>query len=836
MISRGISQRGRMAAAMVLIVLQALLGTTAHGYYNANSAMGSNTNEVLEYDSSVPFIDLFKASLPFRESVPFLTKGQIEYDDYGWPKYIAPGAQAGTRLVHRLPAGTIPRGYYIVLYQGEGKIEYGLDASLVESQPGRDVILIDPGKDNEYSVKLEIKATNPNNYIRNIHVVPEGGICASNPFRRVSGASQCERRDYLTFEHNHAKIIFNPDYLTFMKDYKVIRFMNMSGITRNPTRAWSDRNLVEQATWGGSEGVRGAPLEVMVELANRLNADPWFNIPHAADNDYVRRYAEYVRAHLNPNLKIYLEYSNETWNGIFSQHAYMKQGGQQLNLDPVPHVAGYKFYSQRSVEIFGIFEQVFGGKERLVRLMAGLTGNPEMTQTMLAHKDAFRHTDAFAIAPYITGNINDLRRSTNVNDIFRAMMDKKAGHSLPRVLEFIGKQSALTEKFGVDLIAYEGGQHLIDDATKTDTQHPNPLFAQANRHPQMGSIYKQLLAGWKQAGGKMFVHFSSPRTYGRFGYVGTKEYITQPDAQAPKQQAIASFIKANPCWWTGCSSNTLTRREKPRALSMVELAQLNGDQPVPLPNSLNEKAALNNVPKIPNLDPITTAPSVGQTPREPNFNRNDSYRPLLVSVTNPPAEKYVFGNKAIAFPALNPADPLRQASTYQLRKLLLGRVDGKQDLAAVWQASWDSNKLYLRVVVGDDQNQRDSRNLWDDDSVEIFLDGDASLAPQYDRRNDLHLQYRWGDDRLTLGPNSAPVPAEFRSQRIDGKFMVDVTIPWTALGVQPRAGHTLGIDVHVNDDDDGQGRDGKLAWASQSDTTWRDPSRMGLMVLGQPGI
>ena len=109
-----------------------------------------------------------------------------------------------------------------------------------------------------------------------------------------------------------------------MKDYKVVRFMNMSGITRNPIQRWSDRTLVEQASWGGAEGVRGAPLEVMVELANRLHADAWFTVPHAADNDFVRRYAEYIRANLDPALKVYIEYSNETWNGIFSQHAYMK--------------------------------------------------------------------------------------------------------------------------------------------------------------------------------------------------------------------------------------------------------------------------------------------------------------------------------------------------------------------------------------------------------------------------------------------------------------------------------------------------------------------------------
>lgn len=835
--------RGNRLIASALLLLMQVPIPSAQAYYNANSPMGTNTNEVLEYDSSAPFLDLFKTSLPFREAAPFLTKGQVQYDRFGWPTSISAGGQAGTRLINKLPANTIPRGYYTVLYEGQGKITYGLDASIVESQPGRDVILIDPGKDNEYSVKLEIKATNPDNYIRNIHVIPQGGICASNPFQRVNGSSQCARGDFLDFERNHEKIIFNPDYLKFMKDYKVVRFMNMSGITRNPIQRWSDRTLVEQASWGGAEGVRGAPLEVMVELANRLHADAWFTVPHAADNDFVRRYAEYIRANLDPALKVYIEYSNETWNGIFSQHAYMKQGGKQLGLDPVDHIAGYKYYSMRSVEIFNIFEQVFGGKQRLVRLMAGLNGNPAMTATMLSFRDAFKQTDAFAVAPYVFGDINELRRASSVNDIFRAMTSKTAHHALPKVLEAVRKQADVARQFGVELIAYEGGQHLIDDKTKSDDQHPNKLFYAANRSPEMAKIYKQLLDGWKQAGGKMFVHFSSPRTFNRFGSKGTKEYITQPDKEAPKHLAITRFISDNPCWWPSCSSSTVARVQKPRALSTAELSRLTGDVPQPLPNSQEEKNGTDMVGNIPQIDPlndIVSKPNLPSTPNlplvttpplvTPNLPPLRS-QPILVSLNNPPQEKYVFGNKALVTQARDSANPLNNASAYLLRKVIAGQVDNSRDLAAVWQASWDATRLYLRIAVADDQMKLESPNVWDDDSLEIFVDGDASQRRQYDGRNDLHLFYRWKDRELTFGKNSARAKVDFRSQYIDGRYVLDLAIAWDSLQISPRPGHRIGVDMHVNDDDDGGMRDGKLAWFSRIDEVWRDPTLMGEAVL-----
>ena len=40
--------------------------------------------------------------------------------------------------------------------------------------------------------------------------------------------------------------------------------------------AWKDRPKVSDARWSG----KGVPLEIMVELANRLKTEPWFTLPH----------------------------------------------------------------------------------------------------------------------------------------------------------------------------------------------------------------------------------------------------------------------------------------------------------------------------------------------------------------------------------------------------------------------------------------------------------------------------------------------------------------------------------------------------------------------------
>lgn len=813
----------RIVASLVFFILLFPFTPTA-AFYNAKSPIGTNTNEVLEEDSSVPFIDLFKGSLPFRYAKP-LTRGTVQYDENGWPKYIAANSQAGTRFVNKLPVGTIPQGYYTVLYDGQGKIEYGNDATLVESHPGRDVIMLQSGADKTYSGKLIISQTDPSNYIRNIRILPPGGICSSNPLQRVMNASQCPKRDYLAFERHYDKIIFNPDYLRHIREYKVLRFMNMSGITRNPIQHWNKRPHLQQANWGGPEGVRGVPLEVMIELANRVGADPWFTLPHAADNHFVESFARMVKKNLNPNLKVYVEYSNETWNGIFSQHQYMKQMGQRYKLDTDELQGAYKYYSKRSVEMFRIFEKAFAGKERLIRVMGGLTGNKRMTQTMLKFNNAHRYTDAFAVAPYVWGDTDALRKSRTTSDMFRIMTDKRYRYSLPKVIEAIKQQVGVLSPMGIDLIAYEGGQHLVDWKTKSNTQHPNPLFYKTNQHNQMATIYKRLLDGWKQAGGKMFIHYSTPRIYQKYGSFGDKEYLNQPLKKAPKYMAILSFIRHNPCWWQNCSNPSLS---KTPSRSLTQLAGQTAAKPVPV------KPTEPKAPQVAQKQSNETTPTAPAKPIPASYKPH--VNPYRIKVAEREIAHEAFSNGAAMIRQVRDMGNIwKGASSFRLRNVVSGNIAGKSDLSAIWQATWDYRHLYLRISVDDDQFMLDSANLWEDDAIELYLDMDTSRLAHYDRRNDHHLLFRWGNQGATFGPYSAPQRLQlgFNMKKFGHSYILETKIPWTSLGARPRVGFNFGLDIHINDDDNGQGRDGKLTWSDRRDESWRSPSMFGRATLAR---
>ena len=60
---------------------------------NHSSPLGINTNEALENNTSLPFVDLFRLSMPFDEARPWFTKGHVRYDRNGWPNNLNVGKQ-----------------------------------------------------------------------------------------------------------------------------------------------------------------------------------------------------------------------------------------------------------------------------------------------------------------------------------------------------------------------------------------------------------------------------------------------------------------------------------------------------------------------------------------------------------------------------------------------------------------------------------------------------------------------------------------------------------------------------------------------------------------------
>ncbi|MEE9302493.1 MAG: sugar-binding protein [Thiotrichaceae bacterium] len=810
----------RVLSISALMAAQ-MLSVSHANQHNQTSPLGINTNEAMDINSSMPFVDLFKLSLSFDHARPWLTKGKVVYDENGWAKNLN-GGQAGTRFISNLPANTIPTGLYTVLYKGEGKLIYGVDAKLVSHTAGKDIIRIKPGKNGRISASIIIKESNPQNYLRDIRILLPGGICMGDAFKRVNEARQCGNRKYLSFEQHHKQILFNPDYLNFMKDFKVIRFMNMSGITRNDLSSWDKRPKMSQATWGGKEGVRGAPLEVMVELANRIGADPWFNLPHKADDQFVRNYAQYVKANLNPNLKPYIEYTNEAWNGIFSQHHHMVKMGQKLRLDKNKYTAGSKYFSKRSVDIFKIWEGVYGANKNIVRVMGAFTTNKRLSSTLLSYQDAYKHTDALAIAPYFYIDQKEIHRIRSVDSVFKKLSSPSNKYSIPNILKHVKNQSEVAKKFKVSLIAYEGGQHLVAYKTHTVREGPNRYLIYANKDKRMAELYYRFLKGWQQNGGELFVAFSAPRLYTWIGSWGIKEYITQPASEAPKYQALLAFNKNEPCWWKGCKAPV-------RNFAKTVVAHAPTRQPLAT-RRIQDPLDFGN--ELPKYRVRSTAPVFDKV----IANKTPTIRPLKEVFTDTVA---VVSGKwgAIQHKIRKVRDAnsiFSRHSNFRLMNVVSGNIQDSRDLAANWQAHWDRQHLHIRVDVEDDHFIKDSKVPWGDDSIEIFIDADGSKHSSYDKKNDFQFMYRWKDYNIAMGHNSPQRNMRGVKQNIiktQKGYVLETSIPWKLLGIHPSSGHRIGIDVQINDDDDGSSRDGKLAWNAQDDSAWKNPQSFGQLVL-----
>ncbi len=498
----------------------AFAGNTA----NANPPLGTNLNGVQDYSTEWPFVDVFKMSRTWISQQAGLGWGAgpaLDLDADGWVKSLQSGQSADALMLFRgIKSGSV--GKYVVLYEGEGTLSF-TGATVASSTPGRIVFNFNPNPPGKGLI-LKISTTNSSNYIRNIRVIRPG------------------------FEATYQTQPFHPLFLDSLRKYKVIRFMDWQKTNNSTLANWADRTRTNSPTQTTG---RGVALEYQIALANQLNANAWFNIPHLASDDFVRQYAQMVKGRLNPNLKAYIEYSNEVWNGQFTQAPYARQVGLALDLSTNNLEAQLRYYSQRSVQVFDIWGEVFGSAQpqRLVRVLATQAANTWTSTTVLDWKDAKLKTDAVAIAPYFCGNAGSGDVTATLAMTVDQLLDYCANQIITTTKGWMDAQQAVISARGLPMIAYEGGQHLVGVGGNENNLALTDLFIAANRHPRMKDLYTTYLNQWKTAGGKMFVNYSSICEPSKWGSFCLLEYQNQDTTRAPKHRAVMDFIVANPTPW-----------------------------------------------------------------------------------------------------------------------------------------------------------------------------------------------------------------------------------------------------------------------------------------------
>ena len=158
-----------------------------------------------------------------------------------------------------------------------------------------------------------------------------------------------------------------------------------------------------------------------------------------------------------------------------------------------------------------------------------------------------------------------------------------------------------------------------------------------------------------------------------------------------------------------------------------------------------------------------------------------------------------------------------------------GTIAGPADASGALRLAWDNEYLYIVAVISDSILTSDSFNIWDDDSIEIAIDGafDRRCCGADDHQYTAAANGRIGDFGVILQPGASNVL--FAARGVPGGYVIEMAVPLTNLtGAPVAAGTQMGFNLGLNDDDDGSRRDKRLVWMS---TSTLDSANFGTIVF-----
>ncbi|MFP7569266.1 hypothetical protein [Marivita sp. S2033] len=514
-------------------------------------------NGISDWSTQVPFLDLMKTARPWVGHLPNQWGGQTfdelvalgVISDEGWPTLIP----MGTAKIEALILTDQPEdsehlaGVYTVVFDGSGEVEISGIGRLLNREEGVISFRYRPGPG---SVGIAITRNDPKNPIRNIKV----------------------------FKEEHSNLVksgvqFNPYWLQRLGKLDKIRFMDW--MDTNSSSAVSPKDMPSEDDF--SFAWRGVPIETMVALANEIHADPWFTIPHMANDDYVRSFSSKVFENLDPRLIAHVEFSNEVWNFIFDQADWAQRKANAAWGDIGD--GWMQYYGFRAASIMDIWTDVFGkaSDSRLKRVVSVHTAWPELEKAVLygdrateALGDApVAHFDAYAVTGYFGGELGNPHVTNRLLDeaeksaeiegksrglsrasletfvdrnrfeaAFQPAADIVERGSLRTLLEDLWPYHAMAaDEAGLDLIMYEGGTHAAPLGEAVSDDLLVEFLSEFNYSKEMAALYARAISAWEDLSGDTFNAFVDVAPPSKWGSWGALRHLSD---QNPRWDALRS--------------------------------------------------------------------------------------------------------------------------------------------------------------------------------------------------------------------------------------------------------------------------------------------------------
>ncbi len=544
------------------------------GTRTGKAGLAFGLNGIEDWSTQQPFIDVMKTSRPWlghqegrwggTDNEALKEMGAL--DAQGWPVAIPQGVTSLESLIlTSLPAAARhAAGVYHLTYAGAGEIEI-TGASNVTYDEGYITFEYKPNGDRLVGVRIhETDPEGTGDYIRDISVVHDSNLQA------------------------HAEgEIFNPLWLDLIDDVHALRFMNWMETNNSLVSSWDEAPALDYHTY-----VDGAPVEIMVELANQAGTEPWFTLPYHADQEYIEQFATYVRDTLDPSLRAHYELSNEVWNKQFDQAR--QSDAEALVRFGEPHSDGWvQNYAAKATEMTDILDKVYAeAEDQLIKVISTQTGwlgleEPILTAPAwqeMGNEAPYKSFDTYAITGYFDGGLGrdkaklvhdwisesrakaalaaderglsgrarsawieehayDHATELAVQELRDGSVSGDSKGSLAHLAEVFAYHANVAEEYGLDLVMYEGGTHIVGVGENVDDEELSAFFQHLNYADGMGVLYQELLASWERAGGSLFNAFVDVARPNKWGSWGALRHLN--DATA-RYDALMAFNAAHP--------------------------------------------------------------------------------------------------------------------------------------------------------------------------------------------------------------------------------------------------------------------------------------------------